>query len=216
MQNDLVNNEILNEMFGENAEFIINLDAKKRFVKEELEEVERKKHQVVKKLSEYKKLIKKNTKEYSDYIRSSESVLESIELIFKNLNELQNRYDNIEASLVVMLEKGKANLPYEEIKEKIIKKIDNTVIVEERIKEDNEKNNLIINNFIDYSFENNDESSEMAEFYNLTLENLEDKPVLKIREKVVELPYTKKEIEDFLKTYPNEYKSVQDVIQKNL
>ena len=79
---------------------------------------------------------------------------------------------------------------------------------------DNEKNYLIIDNFINNHFVFNYSVQNNGDFYNLTLENLKDNLVLKICEKRVELPYTKKEVEDFMREYPDDYKTVQDVIVK--
>ena len=67
---------------------------------------------------------------------------------------------------------------------------------------------------MDKSLNKTQRVTDNVNFYNLTLDNLKDKPILKICERRVELPYTKKEIEDFLHTYPEEYKTVQDVIRK--
>ena len=143
--------------------------------------------------------------------------MESIEIVYKNLSELQNNYRSIEKSLVLISEKRKLNLDNNEINGEIkvlLQKIEFTKLYEERIKVDNEKNYLIINSSIEKTPNYNLKFNKTTGFESLTLENLQDNPVLKICEKRVELPYTKKEIEQFMQNYPNEYKTVQDVIVK--
>ena len=204
----LAENEIL---------FLQNLNEKQKGIEEELIGVENKKEIIKNKIDEDKKIVKKNTKEYREYIGNTESILESIELVSKNLNEIKNKLKNIEESFVEIYEKYKANLSLEEVKnniEELKQSINSVKLLEEQVKEDNEKNYLIIDNFAKEFSNGNLELNNANEIFSLNLENLQDNPVLKICEKRVELPYTKREIEDFLREYPEEYKTVQDVITK--
>lgn len=217
MQKNLMyfDENILKEVFDEkNRAFLVNLNNKQIGINEELKNIKIKKQDILDKILEDKKILKKNTREYREYIGNSESSLESVDLICKNLNEIKEKYINIEKNLVEIENNHRVNLSLNDLKEKIIEEISNAVILEEKIKEDNEKNYLIINSFIENYLDDGTELQTDKKFYDLTLENLEDNAVLKICEKRVELPYTKKEIEDFMQQYPEEYKTVQDVIAK--
>ena len=213
-----IDEKILKDIFDENsATFLINLKNKQDSINAELEGIKAKKDSIIKEISYNKKAIEKDPKALREYISNAESVLESIDLVYKNLRKLQDIYREIEKSLVIIVEKYKARLAYEKVKddlENVLRSIHVAKALENTIKTDNEKNYLIIDSFMDKSISKTVKAVEGVDFYNLTLENLKDNPVLKICERRVELPYTKKEIEDFMKAYPEEYKTVQDVVRK--
>ena len=197
--------------------FLGELNGKQEKTKKELIDLEVKKEKIINKITESKRAIGLDPKELRECINNAEFALESIEIVYKNLSELQNNYRSIEKSLVLISEKSKLSVDSFEVNGEVkvlLQKIEFTKSYEERIKVDNEKNYLIINSFLEKSLDFNSRVNETLGFENLTLENIQDNPVLKICEKRVELPYTKKEIEQFMQNYPNEYKTVQDVIVK--
>ena len=197
--------------------FLGELSLKQEKINKELTDLGIKKEKIINKISESKKAIEHEPKELREYINNAEYALESIEIVYKNLSELQNNYRSIEKSLVLISEKRKLNIDNNEINGEIkvlLQKIEFVKSYEERIKVDNEKNYLIINSSIEKTPNYNLNVDKTVGFESLTLENLQDNSVLKICENRVELPYTKKEIEQFMQNYPNEYKTVQDVIVK--
>ena len=197
--------------------FLGELGLKQEKIDNELIDLEAKKERILSKIAESKKTTENDPKVLRDYINNAEFALESIEIVYKNLSELQNNYRSIEKSLVLISEKSKLNLDRNEINGEIkilLQKIEFAKSYEERIKSDNKKNYLIINSSLEKTPNYNLKVDRSVAFESLTLENLTDNPVLKICEKRVELPYTRKEIEQFMQTYPNEYKAVQDVIVK--
>ena len=211
--------DMLNEVLEQNeVYFLKSLSNKQEKNNSEIENLEKIKNKAIELIKGNNYSQEKAPKELREYIGNSESVLESIELVYKNLRELQNKYLSIEKNLVMILEKLKLNYIYNSSSAEIIElknMIRDAQIIEENTKKDNEKNYIILNSFI----ENKPTSTNLTmekniKFSNLTLDNIQDNLVLKICERRVELPYTKKEIEDFMKTYPKEYKTVQDVIAK--
>ena len=197
----------------ENESYITGLSRKQAKLSRKLLELDDKKEQVIKKIVTDKTNIENNPKELREYISNSESVLESIDTVFKNLVELQKCYRDIE-DYNLFSKKNKEKNPKSSVDE-LAKKIDNAKNLEKTTFDDNEKNMLIVDSFLEQFSEQETYSySNINRFENLTTDNLEDNLVLRIFEKRVEFPYTKKEIEDFLKTYPNDYKTVQDVIAK--
>lgn len=207
----------------ENVDFFHDLNNKEEKVDKEISNIEEKKKKIFEKIAETKAKIEKDPKNLRDYINNSESVLESVERIYNNLNDLSNLYRSIEKMLLIVSEKCELNpksISIEEDINNLIDKVNKAKTLEKGITLDNEKNYIIINNFIDRTIDSNiiNESiglnSTKMRFKDLNLSNLKDNLVLKICEKRVELPYTKKEVEDFMKTYPDNYKTVQDVIAK--
>ncbi len=194
--------------------FLNNLYNKKADINNEIEMIKSKKDAIEKSIIETKKTIGKNPKALREYENTSESVLESIDLVYKNLNELKNDYMNIEEMTKSLLNQYESNTNNQNLENDLAQKLDNVKLLEEKIKLDNEKNYLIIDNFINNHFVFNYSVQDDGDFYKLTLENLKDNLVLKICEKRVELPYTKKEVLEFMKEYPDDYKTVQDVIVK--
>ncbi len=217
MQNNssYFNINILKSIFDEdNSIFLSTIIQKRKQIIEDIKDIKLKKRIVNKKISKYARFVSKNTFEYRELKINSESVLESVNSLHSNLNELKECFSQLEKDIIKYLKKSKDNYALPEIKEMLIQETEKARELEKKLNDDNDKNYLIVNNYI---YDTPDEKAELQEinrFYNLTLENLEDNPVLKICEKRVELPYTKKEVEEFMKTYPNEYKTVQDVISK--
>lgn len=201
----------------ENVNFLCDLNFKQEKIEDELKDIDQKKQSILSKLSETKEKAEMYPKNNREFLNNTESVLESVEIIYKNLSELQNRYREIESSMVLITEKLKLNIKAEDYTDeihRIISQIEHTKKVEENIKADNEKNYYIVNGFLDKSINDNKQIQNNMLSNDLTLENLSDNLVLKISENRVELPYTKDEIQKFMEFYPNEYKTVQDVIRK--
>lgn len=210
-------NILKNFLKNEDIDFLTNLYNKQNEINSELNDIEVKKENVTQKLSENNISSEKDPKKLREYINTSETVLESIEILYKNLCELKSNYISIENKILIIIEKLKANIDINDVIEDIdllSNKISMTLLYESNIKNDNEKNYLIINSFFEKSVNNNIELNKPINFRELTIDNLKDNLVLKICDERVELPYTKKEIENFLKEYPDDYKTVQDVILK--
>ena len=215
---DDTNARMIQERLSENdARFLKSIKAKKETINNEIKEVEDKNKKIDKKILRDKKHIKKRTRENRKYIENTEAVKKSVEVVLNNLNTLKTYYENIEDNLLKIVHKSKSNLTLEDTRPEIdalVQKINDTELLKQKTKEDNEKNYIIIDNFLNGTMNEESTLEEYSEFYNLTLENLQDNPVLKICERRVELPYSKKEIEDYMREYPDEYKTVQDVIAK--
>ena len=214
--------KISDEIFHEITEqiyidFLNEFGEKQANIEEKLNEVERKKEKIVSKILENKEKIEDAPKEKREHLSNAESVLESIEQIYENLTKLQNCYRSVEKTLIIVEEQKRLTSENYDLKAgvyTVIEKIKEAQNTENEIKQDNEKNNMIIDSYLEKSNIENVTIEEPISIFDLNSDNLKDNPVLKICEKRVELPYTKKEIEDFLKTYPNEYKTIQDVIRK--
>lgn len=207
----------------ENVDFFHDLNDKEKKVDKEIKSIEEKKKKIFEKISESKEKIEKDPKNLRDYINNSESVLESVERIFNNLSNLSNLYRSIEKMLVIVSEKCELNpksISIEEDINNLIDQVNTAKNLEKNIKADNEQNYIIINSFLDKTIDSkkinvsNNLNNTKIRFRDLNLDNLKDNLVLKICEKRVELPYTKKEVENFMNTYPDNYKTVQDVIAK--
>ena len=201
----------------ENNKFLSMINIKQEKTSKELADLEIKKEKIINKISDNKKSIESQPKELREYMNNAEYALESVEIVYKNLCELQSTYRSIEKYLLIITEKNKFNIENNNCDDEInilLNTIENFKKLEKEAEEDNEKNYLIINSFLEKNPNVNLNIEKPIEFKNLTLENLQDNLVLKICEKRVELPYTKKEIEQFMEQYPNEYKRVQDVIAK--
>ena len=196
-------NMLLDSVYSEKS----NLDNEKAML-------ESKKETIEKNIETTKETIGNNPKPLREYEKTYEGVLASIEFVRKNLDELQCQYASIEDISKDLLEQYENNINNQELENELIQRIDNLKTFEGKIKQDHEKHYLIIDNFLNNQFSFDDSIEVDNSFYNLTLENLKDNLVLKICEKRVELPYTKKEVEDFMREYPNDYKTVQDVITK--
>ena len=201
----------------DNVKFLDELSEKIEKNNKEIQELEEKKQKIVEKIASQKQQVEHEPKEQREYISNSESVMESIDAVYKNLIELQNNYKSIEESLLIATQKNAMdsnNIFFEAEAKTLLQKIELTKIYEVNIKNDNEKNYFIINSFLDKTENDTSSVKTPVNFYNLTKENLQDNMVLKKSKKRVELPYTKREIEQFMEKYPEEYQTVQEVIAK--
>lgn len=201
----------------ENIEFLESLNSKIKNTEKELKILENKEEKVLKKIAENKKYIENNPRKSREYINNSESILKCIEVSCEHLTNLIKCYTSIQNSLIIVTEKtelGVFNKNLENDVNELLNKIEETKKYEKNVKIDNEKNYIIIDSFLNKSFKGSIINEEKIAFSDLTLDNLKDNTTLKICEKRVELPYTKEEIEEYIKIYPNNYKRVQDVISK--
>lgn len=211
---DLVFTQFLNE---EEIQFLIDFYVRQEKINTNIKEAENKKEKVLSKISESKKKLENDPRQLRDFINNSESVLESIDRIYSNLTDLVNLYRDIEKIFLIVAEKSELKLEnynFEQDIKRLKEKIKLVLSLEISIGIDNEKNYIIVNSFLDKTLKYNFAKEKNGDFRTLNLENLEDNLTLKIYEKRVELPYTKKEVEDFLEIYPDNYKTVQDVIAK--
>ena len=211
---DFVFTQYLND---EEIHFLLEFDNKQESVNKQIKVAEDKKEKVLIKISDSKKKLENDPRQLRDFINNSESVLESIERIYSNLNDLLNLYRDIEKLFLIVAEKSDLKLEnynFEQDINRLKEVIKKASSMEISINIDNEKNYLIVNSFLDKTLKYNFNNEKNVDFRTLNLDNLQDNLVLKIYEKRVELPYTKKEVEDFLETYPDNYKTVQDVIAK--
>ena len=197
--------------------FLKEIGDKKEKISKEINGIEIKRSEIIKQISENKKAIEKNPKQSREYISNSESTLECIEIIYNNLNKLLNEYNNIEKNVIIIAQKFRLYPENQIIKENVevlSNQIAETKKLEDEIKNDNEKNYIIIDSFLDKKIKDDFTNNEDIEASQSNSDKLEDNLVLKVYEKRVELPYTKKEVEEFMKEYPNAYKTPQDVINK--
>lgn len=164
-----------------------------------------------------------NPKKLREYVNSAESAFESINCLIRNYAFLLNSINEIESEIVNILEKKEndynANVFFDI--EKINNKIDNYEESKKVIQNEIVKYEILISNFLkknkdEISSENKTVSVNSNNFVEIPNFELKDNFVLRVseKEKKVYLPYTKSEIEDFLKTYPAEYKNAQDVINQ--
>ena len=209
---------IVNQCFTQkNIDFLNDFYNRKNKIKDELKSIEEKKIQIVNFICENKQKVENGSKQARQYINSAESVMECVERISGNLNEVLNLYKKIENSFVIIYEKIEFKLNNycveEDIKD-LSDEIAKAIELEKNNSIDNKNNYLIIDSFFNQTFNIKTIEENTQDFSDLTMDNLEDHMVLKICEKKVELPYTKKEIGDYLSTYPKNYKTVQDVLNK--
>ena len=202
---------------SEDINFLEKLTQKNDEIEKELKEITIKKDKITEKILQNAGKEVNEPRQLRESVSNSEAALESIDLAYKNLIELQNCYRSIEKSLIIIYEKSKLNDRDSSIEEEskiLIQKINIAKTIENSTKYDNEKNYIMANSFL----EKRNTTSVMREQYTslseITLDNLQDNLVLRIKERRVELPYTKKEVENYMNTYPEEYKTVQDVIIK--
>ena len=201
----------------EDINFLSNFHKKRDIINRELEDFQGKKEKVFYTISNNRKQLENNPRELNRYISSSEYVLESIETINKNLKQLLNEYGKVEQKFELISEKINKlfeNYNFEEDVKSLLNEINFAKELEEAIKIDNNKNYLIIESFLNNTIEFKMDKNKINNTKDLTIDTLEDNMVLRIYEKRVELPYTKKEIGNFMVTYPDNYKTVQDVISK--
>lgn len=217
MQEELdFTNTFLNQILDDNYyQFIKNMPNKITSVNNEIDKIKSDKEVITAKISENKangcpRYRRRN-------INNSEAVIESVDIISKNLNDLVYSYYAINKLSKSICESYNVGVEGDILKEEISKlsdKILETEIFEQKIEKDNEKNYLIIKNYFQYFEENLENTDDDIDFYDINVDNLKDRPILKICEKSVELPYTKKEVLEFMNEYPREYKTPQDVITK--
>ena len=212
-----IQNTVLNQFLSNSeSQFLTGLLGKIMQTKTELNSLETDKEKIIKKIVNQNGTSEPRNKR--EYENSSETALESINIISKNLYELLNNYNTINqlnSFIVKRCDESFSDYNFKEDIDKLTIKIKETEELAEQIKEDNKKNYLIINSFIESEKEEvTKEKYDIDSVQEVTLETLKDNPVLKICERRVELPYTKKEVEDFMREYPNDYKTPQEVISK--
>ena len=196
--------------------YLENLVEKANKLEKDIELANQKREQIINKINNTSDSTSSKPKEIRNYINNSEFSYESIENLLHNLNQLQQKYTNIRKYLALILESHNLESDKSILNEDLqilSEKISDAIYYEELTQTDNQKCLLLIDNFLHTS--NTETVSEIIE--NITnFEELKDNLVLKVSEKnhIVELPYTKFEIEQFLKQYPNDYKTPQDVIDK--
>ena len=212
-----IDQKILEVLSSQDIEFLNNIRQKEIALEEEISKTEENKDKIIKAITDTNKDGSSDPKELRESLSNSESVLESIEIVLKNLTELKTSLSNIEKSVIILSERyklGVENGNYADDLKELMQDISIVRTFEENAKSDNEKNYMIINSFLEKQEKEEIDTDSKVEFSNLTLENLQDNPVLRIYADKVKLPYTKKEIEDLMKAYPDYYKTVQDVITK--
>lgn len=198
------------------TDYLETLVEKANELEKEIENANNKKEQIITKIKNNSTSLSPSSKEVREYINSSEFSCESIENLLHNLTQLQIKYTNIRKYLATILEshnlESDKNLLNEDLNV-LSEKISDAIYYEELIQTDNQKCNLLIDNFLNNLDENENKGISKS---TLISEEIQDNLVLRVSEKnhIVELPYTKLEIEKFLKQYPNDYKTPQDVIDK--
>lgn len=214
-----VQNTVLSQFLSNSEnQFLTDLLSKITNIKAELNKLETDKEKIIKKIvSQNGSNDPKNKREYEN---SSETALESVNIISKNLYDLLNNYNTISqlnSFIVKRCDESFSDYNFKEDIDKLTIKIKEAEDLSKKIIEDNKKNYLIINSFLESENEREElpkEKFDINSMEEVTLETLKDNPVLRICERRVELPYTKKEVEDFMKEYPDDYRTPQDVISK--
>lgn len=212
-----VQNTVLSQFLSNSEnQFLTDLLSKITNIKAELNKLETDKEKIIKKIVSQNG--SNNPKNKREYENSSETALESVNIISKNLYDLLNNYNTISqlnSFIVKRCDESFSDYNFKEDIDKLTIKIKEAEELSEKIIEDNKKNYLIINSFLENEKEEQPkEKLDIGSMEEVTLDTLKDNPVLRICERRVELPYTKKEVEDFMKEYPDDYKTPQDVISK--
>ena len=221
MENNNVD-EIKNSVFGqymsdEHLKFLSDFYDNQDKITKEIKNIEQKRKKVIEKISDDKKKIADDPRELREYINDSESVLEAADRIYNNLDEILNNYRNIEKNFMFIVKKCELKLESFILQQDIYRLsdlINSTMLLETNLNKDNERNEVIVDSFINKNMKYKFGKSSATDFKNLTLDNLEDNLELRVYEKRVELPYTKQEVIKYMETYPDSYKTVQDVIAK--
>lgn len=160
-----------------------------------------------------------SSKDSREYINGTEAVLESIDEIVRNYTKLSNRLYDIEKALIILSEKEKFHVNYnlatdvDLLKQKVSEAKD----YENKVEDENKKYEIVVDNYFSTIFSNYEENeNKVIDYIKDDNEELKDNLVLRVSEieKKVYLPYTKNEVESFLKSYPNEYENARDVIEK--
>ena len=214
--------EIKNSIFGqymkqEHLNFLSDFYDNQNKLTIKLKDTEEKRKKVIEKISDDKKKIANDPRELRDYINDSESVLEAVDRIYNGLDEILNNYRNIEKNFMLIVKKYELNLENFILQQDIYRLsdlINSAIILENTITKDNEKNEVIVDSFLNKILKYKFGKSCNVDFKNLTQDNLEDNLELRVYDRRVELPYTKDEVLKYMETYPNCYKTVQEVIAK--
>ena len=212
-------NIFVEKLKAKDIEFLKDLPNKKNSLNQTLKSTESQREKMLKTMTENKNSIDNNPKGTREYINGYETALESIEDIYKNLIRLQNTYIDVEKISLIIAEKWQFNYEMSKLSTDLTilsEKIGLAEFYEQNFEKDNEKNYLIINAFMKQPTEVKINIENPVKFNELNEDNIKDNLVLRVleKEKRVELPYTRKEVLEFMKEYPSEYKTVQDVIKK--
>lgn len=151
---------------------------------------------------------------------ASDSICSTI----NNLNNILNNFNDIEKDILELVVKKDFVKSISETSsfDKLNNKISNFKTTTKQVEEENKEYDLAITKFF-VDFKNGtllkpqkDIEEDMLKIYDVYDVDLKDNLELKISEKdqKVYLPYTKKDIQEFLNDYPNEYTSAKDVIEK--
>ena len=220
MENNV--DEIKNSIFGqymkeEHLKFLSDFYENQEKVTKDIKNIEQKRKRVIEKISDDKKKIADDPRELREYINDSESVLEAADRIYNNLDQLLNNYRNVEKNFMFIVKKYELKLESFILQQDIYRLSDlisSTILLESNVEKDNERNEVIVDSFLNRNLKYIYGRNTAADFKNFNLDNLEDNLELRVYEKRVELPYTKDEIKKYMELYPQSYKTVQDVILK--
>lgn len=197
-------------------EFLNNLQDKTDKINIELFDLENKKELIIEKNAEDCYNYEDNKAEIRLRNNNYEIAMESLKIISRNLYELYNNYNTISQLNYLIVDKCNTSFATYNFKEDIAKlkeKVKLAENLEGKIEDDDSKNYYIIDNYLDYDY-NTNETEKVRIKRIVNIDNLQDNLTLKISEGKVELPYTKAEIQEFIKKYPDEYKTPEDVIEK--
>ena len=197
-------------------DFLNNLQDKTDKINIELFDLENKKESIIEKNAEDCYDLGDNKAEIRVRNNNYEIAMESLKIISRNLYELYNNYNTIAQLNYLIVDKCNTSFATYNFKEDIAKlkeKVKLAETLEGKVEDDNSKNYYIIDNFLNFDYE--DKKEEIKNIRNnITIDNLKDNLTLKIGEGKVELPYTRNEVEQFMKEYPEEYKTPDEVIEK--
>ena len=209
--------EVIFENNGMN--FLKTLKEQHKILQEQIRQNNETRDEIIKKLEEVQNNeINISPKDVREYINNTELSLESIDNILKNYNLLSEKFYEIEKKLVVLAEKAKHNIieDLQQDLDTIKKDVGELKEFENKIKKENSKYILLINNFFEIINYKVNEKMTFEHIDDNEVNDIEDNLILRVSEseKKVFLPYTKIEIQKFLENYPKDYKNAKDVVEQ--
>lgn len=136
-----IHNFEMNQLFsGETNQFLNDIPEKVIKTNDEINKLEGNKELIIKKIVE--KSINDNPKDRREYTNNSESALESINIISKNLHDLSSNYNTIKSQKEAISKRYKEGISDFTISEDtrlLTEKIRNVEELERKVEEDNKK-----------------------------------------------------------------------------
>ena len=215
MKNILDKLDFLNESFVEtDFTFLKNTNSYKANINEYLQEAITNKGKII----NYISTIGKHDVEFT----ASQKAFEAINNVINDLSTLNDTLENIEKNILELILKNETSYISQEMTDSIITNIKVEInrfnIFYNNIYSSNNADTIIIENFFNKIYKLDDENSDKSTNINDDddIVPINDNNILRIseRDNKVYLPYSKSEILDFLRSYPNIYKNYKHVINR--